>query len=66
MAQAAFPKAVPSHRVNSILTVMGLVVLTESLDECQTELWLLTQPEARHLRRVAAVHSHLARTLVLK
>jgi DNA-binding transcriptional LysR family regulator len=35
------------------------------LDECQTELWLLTHPEARHLRRVAAVYGHLARALSL-
>jgi DNA-binding transcriptional LysR family regulator len=39
--------------------------LTEALDECQTELWLLTHPESRHLRRVATVYGHLAQTLVL-
>ncbi len=37
-----------------------VVQLTEPLDECETELWLLTHPESRHLRRVAAVYSHLA------
>lgn len=42
-----------------------LVQLTEALDECQTELWILTHPESRHLRRVSAVYGHLARTLVL-
>ncbi|HEX5682798.1 MAG TPA: LysR family transcriptional regulator [Ideonella sp.] len=39
--------------------------LTESLDDAQTDLWLLTHPESRHLRRVATVYSHLTQTLVL-
>lgn len=42
-----------------------LLQLTEVLDECQTELWLLTHPEARHLRRVAAVYGHLGRVMAL-
>jgi DNA-binding transcriptional LysR family regulator len=42
-----------------------LVQLTEVLDECQTELWLLTHIESKHLRRVAAVFSHLSHTLLL-
>jgi DNA-binding transcriptional LysR family regulator len=37
--------------------------LTEPLDECETELWLLTHPEARHLRRVGTVYSHLAHAI---
>ena len=37
--------------------------LTEALGECETDLWLLTHPESRHLRRVAAVYSHLAQVL---
>lgn len=82
-----FPKAVPSFRVNSILTVAELVAqglgvgllpvflargrsdlvqLTDVLDECQTELWLLTHAESRHLRRVSAVFSHLTHTLSLE
>lgn len=81
-----FPKAVPTYRVNSILTVMELVAqglgvgllpmflargrsdltqLTEVLEDGQTELWLLTHPESRHLRRVSTVYSHLAQQLVL-
>lgn len=40
-----------------------VVRLTEPLDECETDLWLLTHPESRHLRRVAAVYSHLAQTM---
>lgn len=39
--------------------------LTEVLDECQTELWLLTHPESRHLRRVSTVYAHLAQTMTL-
>lgn len=39
--------------------------LTEVLDECQTELWLLTHPESRHLRRVSTVYGHLSRNLLL-
>lgn len=42
-----------------------LVQLTEPLDDCQTELWLLTHPEARHLRRVSTVYAHLSQSLVL-
>ncbi|MCP3024652.1 LysR family transcriptional regulator [Cupriavidus basilensis] len=37
-----------------------LVALTGTLDECDTDLWLLTHPESRHLRRIATVVSHLA------
>jgi DNA-binding transcriptional LysR family regulator len=40
-----------------------VVRLTEPLDECETELWLLTHPESRHLRRVGAVYAHLVQTL---
>lgn len=39
--------------------------LTEVLDECQTELWLLTHTESRHLRRVSAVYGYLSQHLVL-
>jgi DNA-binding transcriptional LysR family regulator len=42
-----------------------VVRLTETLDECETELWLLTHPESRHLRRVGEVYSHLARFINL-
>lgn len=42
-----------------------LVQLTEVIDECQTELWLLTHPESRHLRRVATVFRHLSLTMSL-
>jgi DNA-binding transcriptional LysR family regulator len=42
-----------------------LVALTDPLDEAQTELWLLTHPEARHLRRVTTVYRHLAEAVQL-
>jgi DNA-binding transcriptional LysR family regulator len=42
-----------------------VIRLTEALDECETELWLLTHPESRHLRRVGAVYSHLAQAMNL-
>jgi DNA-binding transcriptional LysR family regulator len=44
----------------------GLRRLSDVLDESQTELWLLTHPESRHVRRIATVYGHLARTLELK
>ncbi|AOY92119.1 LysR family transcriptional regulator [Cupriavidus sp. USMAA2-4] len=37
-----------------------LVALTPALEPCETDLWLLTHPESRHLRRIAAVVTHLA------
>jgi DNA-binding transcriptional LysR family regulator len=40
-----------------------IVRLTDPLDESETELWLLTHPEARHLRRVGAVYTHLAESM---
>jgi DNA-binding transcriptional LysR family regulator len=43
----------------------GLQALTEPLPECETEIWLLTHPESRHLRRIAAVASHLAEHIAL-
>jgi len=39
--------------------------LDAEIEECRTELWLLTHSEARHLRRVTAVYRHLAEHLVL-
>ncbi|WP_457332148.1 LysR family transcriptional regulator [Rhizobacter sp. P5_C2] len=37
--------------------------LGEPLAECETQLWLLTHPESRHLRRIAVVAAHLASNL---
>jgi DNA-binding transcriptional LysR family regulator len=44
-------------------TRRDLLQLSEAIDECQTELWLLAHPESRHLRRVATVYGHLAGAL---
>lgn len=43
----------------------GLQQISAPLDEAQTELWLLTHTESRHLRRVSAVFGHLSRTITL-
>jgi DNA-binding transcriptional LysR family regulator len=43
-----------------------LVALSEPLDGCQSELWLLAHPESRHLRRIAAVAQHLAQAIQLR
>jgi DNA-binding transcriptional LysR family regulator len=40
--------------------------ITEVLEECQTELWLLTHTESRHLRRVSTVFTHLSQCLRLE
>jgi DNA-binding transcriptional LysR family regulator len=42
-----------------------VVRLTEALDESQTELWLLTHAQSRHLRRVGAVYTHLAQAMTM-
>lgn len=43
-----------------------LISLTPPLDDYQTQLWLLTHVESRHLRRVATVFTHLAQKIELK
>ncbi len=40
-----------------------VVRLTEPLEDAETELWLLTHPESRHLRRVSTIYSHLAQAM---
>jgi DNA-binding transcriptional LysR family regulator len=42
-----------------------VVPLTDSLADAETELWLLTHPESRHLRRVATTYTHLAQSIQL-
>jgi len=42
-----------------------LVLPRDLPDANQSELWLLTHPESRHLRRIAVVYGHLAQTLRL-
>jgi DNA-binding transcriptional LysR family regulator len=43
----------------------GLRALSAPLDQCQTELWLLAHPEARHIRRVPTVFGQLAQQMAL-
>lgn len=43
----------------------GLVALSEPLDGCESQLWLLAHPESRHLRRIATTYQHLAQTVRL-
>jgi len=43
----------------------GLRQLTEELADAETDLWLLTHAESRHLRRIAAVYAHLAGAIQL-
>jgi DNA-binding transcriptional LysR family regulator len=43
----------------------ALVALTEPLAEVESQLWMLTHPESRHLRRIATVAAHLAQAIAL-
>jgi len=45
--------------------VDDVTAITPPLDECETQLWLLTHPESRHLRRIQAAADHIAQTVVL-
>jgi DNA-binding transcriptional LysR family regulator len=42
-----------------------LVALSEPLEGCESQLWLLAHPESRHLRRIAAVYQHFAQSIRL-
>lgn len=42
-----------------------LVALSGPLDDAETQLWMLTHPESRHLRRISTVAAHLADAVVL-
>ncbi len=42
-----------------------LLALTDPLEGCDSELWLLAHPESRHLRRIAAVYQHFAQNIRL-
>ena len=35
------------------------------LENCSIDLWVLTHPESRHLRRISAVYSYIAKHLRL-
>ena len=36
------------------------------LQNCSVDLWVLTHPESRHLRRIAAVYSYIAKSIRLE
>lgn len=42
-----------------------VVPISEPIEECETQLWLLTHPESRHLRRIATVAGELAKQISL-
>lgn len=42
-----------------------LLALTGPLDDAESQLWLLTHPESRHLRRISTVAAHLAERMSL-
>ena len=42
-----------------------LLQLGDEIEECRTDLWLLTHTDARHLQRVSTVYRHLVDRLVL-
>jgi DNA-binding transcriptional LysR family regulator len=42
-----------------------LRALTPELENCSADLWVLTHPDSRHLRRIAAVYSFIATTIRL-
>jgi DNA-binding transcriptional LysR family regulator len=44
----------------------GLRQVSEEIEECMTQLWLLSHPEGRHLRRVSTVLEHLAANIKLE
>jgi DNA-binding transcriptional LysR family regulator len=42
-----------------------LQAVSEPLEACTSELWLLAHPESRHLRRIAAAYDHFAQGIRL-
>lgn len=42
-----------------------LVPLSDPLETCESQLWLLAHPESRHLGRIAAVYQHFAENVRL-
>ena len=43
-----------------------LCALTPELENCSADLWVLTHPDSRHLRRIAAVYSYIAKNIRLE
>jgi DNA-binding transcriptional LysR family regulator len=53
---------VPVFLANAYSDVLAV---SEVLPECETQLWLLTHAESRHLRRISAVYQYLGETIKL-
>lgn len=43
----------------------SLRALTPELENCSVDIWVLTHPDSRHLRRIAAVYNFIAQTIRL-
>ena len=43
----------------------ALRALTPELENCSADLWVLTHPDSRHLRRIAAVYSYIVQNIRL-
>jgi sulfur transfer protein SufE len=43
----------------------ALVPLGDTLEGCESDLWLLAHAESRHLRRIAVVYDHFAASVRL-
>jgi len=43
-----------------------LIQLSDPIDECETQLWLLTHSESRHITRVSTTYTYLADHLLLE
>jgi DNA-binding transcriptional LysR family regulator len=43
----------------------ALRALTPDLENCSVNVWVLTHPESRHLRRIAAVYDYIVKTVRL-
>lgn len=43
----------------------ALRALTPDLENCSADLWVLTHPDSRHLRRIAAVYSYIVQNIRL-
>jgi DNA-binding transcriptional LysR family regulator len=48
-----------------MLSRTRLAALSDPLEGCESQLWLLAHPELRHLRRIAAAYQHLGEAIRL-
>jgi DNA-binding transcriptional LysR family regulator len=68
--QAVFDAVVAGLGVGLVPTFLArgsgeVLQVSEPVPECDVQLWLLTHPESRHLRRIATVASYLAEHVTL-